>query len=430
MTSPHEPWPSLLDRLIRAYPTRGYRSLAASLRASGHDVSDHDVRRACEDSDLATPEKRVAYARAHPSEASDAPNEVEARVATAEALVREGKVRDTLRRTRGDNRALVQQAVDQASFLEEVGRLVRQMPPYPAIVAPSLDNRQHQPKTLCLVLSDLHIGYIISRADAQGMGEYDLDIFRRRVARLTEAIAAITADERANSVVDNLCVFMLGDNVENVTMHPDQAHQTATLTDQLCTGTEVLTRGLFRPLAGLFSSIHVRRVLGNHGRIGEHGQRPFRDSYDTIFYRWLETRLETVPNITWGPIESYDDVVRLHGWTIRATHGQHQKGNARVPLVPARNGVRDFTATYRDVPDVSISGHLHSAAWGLDNSTHLLCNGSMPGVSEYGLKLGLSETPMQLLFAVNDRAPVQALYPIYLEDRARYGHAAPPAIFA
>jgi hypothetical protein len=266
-----------------------------------------------------------------------------------------------------------------------------------------------RPESAVLLISDTHIGQVVSRAQTNGFGDYNPKVFCERLHYLERKVVEVLGEVAAG--IDELHVFLLGDIVHGGLNHGAEKEDNFLIADQFQLGVWTLHQFLCQ-LAFRVPSIQVHTVVGNHGRWPNQHKMPTKNRFsnlDHLLYTCLELSLQVqgLRNIKVHLNESPRQVVEIKGSKFLAAHGDHLRGGDRQFGVPIHSMTRDVNATAQrfaaggvEPVDYFICGDKHrSMSLPLARGEYLI-NGSMVGTDEFSMTFCPGEA-MQLLFGVD-----------------------------
>jgi hypothetical protein len=320
-------------------------------------------------------------------------------------------------------RELAAKVTEQARH-EEIVRVIEagaaRMPAFdvPARLDPSM--MASTPETMVLLLSDIHIGKLVQPEVCGPEFGYNVGIFGERLARLKDRLLRL----KELHTVDRLAVYFLGDGVDGVDMRRGHAHrvdiQTATQQTIMLSG--ALSR-LFAELATVFPSVHVQWHFGNHGRIGDFGVNLPSDNHDWMAGMFVQTIMETAPSVTIAvPTQRYS-LTQLGPLTVYAAHGDGIKGGGGFAGLPAYGIARSIAkeiGLHKQVIDLAVIGHFHTANDLTFGATRVLMNGDFSGGDDFSVnQLGLASEPEQWVLGVHERRGITWQYRVQLAEHPR-----------
>jgi hypothetical protein len=288
-------------------------------------------------------------------------------------------------------------------------------PPEPVNIIPKTEEA-------LLLFSDAQIGENITLEDTNGIGEYNIHIFKERMDRLVKDIRELTYIHQLAHRIDTLNIFMLGDNVDGIGIYPGQVHHLdALVIDQMLIGSEKIAESLLK-LLGTFKKIKITGIVGNHGRIGRKGENPSYVNFDYLLYKMLERllinykdRIEWhIPKSNWTLTNIGNaGFLLLHGDTIKAWNGIPYYGidraDARLTKMLAA-----FGKTYQYL----CLGHHHNPGDVDSPNGEKILNGTMVGGSSFSInQLHTTSRPSQWFFGVDpEKGRITWRYKILLDE--------------
>ncbi len=274
---------------------------------------------------------------------------------------------------------------------------------------------------LCMLVSDIHAGEVVSSEELGGLNEFNIDICRRRLRRLFAAACEIGPRWLADCQCTGALLALGGDLVSG------SIHEELRVTNELQAHEQV--RFVVEELSGgvghllkQFGRVHVASVPGNHGRttVKPTAKLYSRLSYDTMVADMLADRFRHDTRVTFQIGVSTDQVIPIFGWSIHLTHGDKVGSGGGQgfagPDLPIVRGGKKVAAQQASVGrriHLLIKGHHHYST----NPGRILSNGSVPGLTEFGADLrGEVEQPKQWVFLVHEKWCLRERHDVQLED--------------
>jgi len=196
--------------------------------------------------------------------------------------------------------------------------LIQRKPP--EVPRPKPDRRTKRAEVALLHLSDLHFG--------KRTPSFNSDVAADRLAVLGMKVAKITEIERADHPVRTACLLLGGDLAENLGIFPGQAYEVDSSTfEQMFAAVNALV-GLISVLLGVFHSLAVYEVPGNHGRIGRKGDYPRSDNIDRMIGAILRERVkgyEREARLRWHEPDGWFNIVTAGNYRALLVHGDQIK---------------------------------------------------------------------------------------------------------
>lgn len=269
-----------------------------------------------------------------------------------------------------------------------------------------------------LLFSDAQIGEEIKLEETNGFGEYNIGIFKKRLAYLIEQVRLI--GEKQLDGIKVLNIFMLGDNVDGLGIYRGQEfHLDILVVDQLIIGAHSLCEQLIHLLL-TYDKIKIWGIVGNHGRVGKKGEYPTTVNWDYALYKMLEMLLENykdriewvIPKSNWTIANVKDhNFLLLHGDTIKGWNGLPYYGIDR-----ADSRLTKMLAAHGKSFRYLCLGHHHNPADIDSPNGEKILNGTMVGGSDFSINLlHTSSRPSQWFLGVNDSG-ITWRYKIYLDE--------------
>lgn len=247
--------------------------------------------------------------------------------------------------------------------------------------------RRDAKRTVCLLLSDLHLGSDLSTLD-EPMPFRAVEEARRLEYVLRQALD-YKPQYRENS---ELCLLINGDIIEGQLMH--QLRDGAPLTEQ-----KVIFWRYFRQLLGYAAQQYPRvRVVcqpGNHGRdkVRHPGRATSRkwDGHEWEMYYALREMASELRNVDWQLDMRAVSVVDLHGSVLGLTHGDTEvklsdpdtRAKQNAQALDRINSARVFGVEF----DAWAFGHFHKPRYQPRNP-RVLWNGALVPPNGYARGAG------------------------------------------
>lgn len=249
--------------------------------------------------------------------------------------------------------------------------------------------------------------------------DYNSEVAAKRMRLLAEKVGKIVQIQRADHPVRE-CVLMLGgDMIEGVLIFPGQAFEIdSTLYDQVF-ATAAIIEQLIIDLLGIFDTVRVIDVHGNHGRVGKKGEAPSTDNLDRMTYRIVRDKIKD-PRVTWQHADTWYQIVEIGKYRALLVHGDQIKmfgGNT-----PVHGILRKFNAWKGGVTEHfrdGYVGHFHQhQSLLMSAGGHVFMTGSTESASNYAAEfIAAKGTPSQRLHFVDpERGRVTSEHQVHLDD--------------
>jgi hypothetical protein len=283
------------------------------------------------------------------------------------------------------------------------------------------------PEVPVTMWSDWHLGEVVTKAEVNGVNEYNMTVARERVERLFSVTEKLCV-ENHTGVYPGIVVNLTGDMVSGG-LHPELL-----ATDELealpaaLTATDWIAGGIAR-LADKFGHVYAPIVPGNHGRNTHRPEfkRYYRKNYDWLIAQMLVRHFADDPRVQFDIRPSNEVLYRVFGQRYLLLHGDMlgvKGGDGIIGAIgPIMRGEVKKSGAYstQGTPfDKMLCGHYHQRLW-LPRAT---VSNTIKGFCEYA-KNGLNakpDRPSQPLWFVHEKHGETAHWDIYV-DNAPKGNA-------
>jgi hypothetical protein len=284
------------------------------------------------------------------------------------------------------NNRKVQDAILVNGFLTEQLDELFQKHPFPKPIAYKGHKPKEAKRILNIMLSDLHFGSDLMRAECES--QYGVVEEARRLAAVVRMAADYKRQYRKETV---LYVHLIGDIIEGKLHDPEAA---APLTEQVFRAIWNLTQAL-RFLSSEFASVTVMCAPGNHGRRKDrHPGRAVNQKWDSVenmIYGSIKFALAAVPNITvqipLTPFYRYKAFDKQGFMTHGDTVLNVGTPNKTINVKHLSDQINQMNAKNRC--DLYGAGHVHiSTSVGIQTGSRVLTNGALVPSGEFGQSIG------------------------------------------
>lgn len=224
-------------------------------------------------------------------------------------------------------------------------------------------------KYAILMLSDWHYGAL---CDSQ-WNYYDTNVAQLRA----EQLVAKTQSYILSLGITDLIVEINGDMCEGMINIGNRVASEESVVEQIINVSKLLSKCILS-LKPYVNSIKVVTTLGNHGRLtpNRKEQADERENFEMLIPEFLRLTLgDDIPIVTSQGLDfvkyEFDDKI------ICLSHGHHDK---------AKSAIDNMIRVYKVVPDEVHLGHWHHMSDLNDSNIHVVVNGSIKGVDDFGLK--------------------------------------------
>jgi hypothetical protein len=290
------------------------------------------------------------------------------------------------------------------------------IPPVPAPKKKPREKDGHEEVAVSW-LGDLQLGKVTPT--------YNSKVCEQRVGFLADKVRRLTDIQRSDHPVREARVWMLGDMIEGLTIFPGQQWLVdSSLYRQIALDGPRIIGNFLRSLLADFDRVHVTAVIGNHGRLGRHGEYDPETNGDRMVYRITQQLLEGEKRLTWNIPDGMGErhwyaIDTIGKYSALLFHGDQFGGKFQGSLT--RMGVQRKVGGWKAgaIPerfdDVAF-GHWHQDY--VDNvcGTRAMCNGSPESTNTFAQEaLAALSVPFQRLqFVHPGHGQVTAEYKVRL----------------
>ena len=222
----------------------------------------------------------------------------------------------------------ISSSANQNLVLEAIQRSTPALSPVtiPSFKRGKAKNRAAQPQTMVAPLTDTHVGDRVLIEEMNGLNEYNIDIFGRRLHGWVGQIVDLVTLRRNFAEVPDLVVPMLGDMISG-DIHDELARTNIdNCMNQMIRGAYMISQALME-LAASFETVHVPAVVGNHGRMTNRVPAKDRNmDWDYMLYQWVAAFCKAQKNISFHIPKSPFTVFDAAGHNILIMHGDSVPG--------------------------------------------------------------------------------------------------------
>lgn len=275
-----------------------------------------------------------------------------------------------------------------------------------------------------LLLSDTHVGQVISPDQTLGFGGYNFATFLARLKRLEDAVSSIVQDHTTTGI-DELVLCLGGDMIDGALNHSAEAKQKNTLFCQFYGAGHALAQ-FIRNIAPLVPSVRVKCVVGNHPRWQNQHKMPTDNRYsnlDAFLYAYVQALTKDIATVDWTLDKQPFSLFDVQGFLFHLSHGDHLRGGDKALGIPNHAVGRMVSSTNQlygkhnqPAPHYYLLGHMHRGIVLPHARGSVIVNGGFPGLDGFGLTNGFSPVdPTQLFFFVHPKYGKTATYDICLK---------------
>lgn len=304
-----------------------------------------------------------------------------------------------------ENKIILDYLENNEKFLQEFKELLKKNPPI--IYEPvKVSSKKSTKRVVVMHLSDTHFQAGIDEEEMGGINKYGNIEEARRLAFFTREVVNYKKQHRNET---ELVIALNGDLIQGV-IHDQES--TAAVTTQVAAAMHLLTQSISY-LASEFKNVKVVCTTGNHARMMHKGNKGRQtrekwDSFATILHVGLKYALKSHKNVQFDiPVAPYA-YIDILGHKFLFTHSDTVLNvgypGKSINVQNAKNKINDLKEGIGHIDAVCV-GHVHvDTKQILPNGVVLLTNGSLSGVDEFALSIGItSNNPTQQVFEVTEK---------------------------
>jgi hypothetical protein len=282
---------------------------------------------------------------------------------------------------------------------------------------PKSDGR-HSPEVAVPWLGDWQLGKVTPTYNSAKCEER-IEIYGDKVTLLTDI-------QRADHPVNVAHVWMLGDMIEGTNIFPGQQWLVdASLYRQITLDGPRIMGNFLRRMLGYYKRVHVTAVIGNHGRLGRHGEYDPETNGDRMLYRITQQLLQNEKRLTWTIPDGMGErhwyaIDRIGNYSSLLMHGDQFGGRMMGTLT--RIGVQRKIGGWKagGIPeqfkDVAFA-HWHTLEEFSVSGCTARCNGSPESYNTFAQEAlaAMSPPSQRLMYVHPEKGKVTAEYKVWLD---------------
>lgn len=327
-----------------------------------------------------------------------------------------------LRSTISDLRSKLKEADKQSHVFQGLAEIARTeivpFSPKVPVLAREVDPEQEGVAMVSL-LSDLHADMVVGREESWGMEDYDFNVFRERFTRWVEVQIAFILDHLPRYRVEELWIFLLGDNVHgDIHNHGPFNYFRNTLKAAIATG-DVVAEGINYLHNATGTPVRIVGVSGNHARrTARKNYDGPHDNFDYLVGVQVASRLREIDGVEVVLPNSWTAFVEVREKIWCLNHGDDVTGYAGFPwygFSRKNNRIQALASRFNERVSYFVYGHYHTKADFQEGTHTSIHNGAFARTDPYALeKVVAGNVPTQRTFIVNSRGIILDI-PIYVE---------------
>lgn len=312
-------------------------------------------------------------------------------------------------------------------ILDLVSTHIKALPPFEYKEKESKIKPQIIEESLILFLSDFHCGEVVKSEQTAGFGNYNSEVFQRRIEEYTDTVIKFTNSILLNYRYRTIHIFLNGDLVSGLIHEELRIGADSTVIQQVLLCTRVLA-AMIRDLQATHPKIPIKIHCepGNHGRTNTRPQHKNQatDSFDYMIFVMLEQMFRNDDFVKFNiPLSPYC-LVQIEGFNWLLTHGSWIKSWAGIPFYGIEraviNWVEQFGLKGESFQHIALSHFHRPYELSLSGRRRIFGNGSVMGPNDFSLDVvrGQAE-PSQWMLAVHPHNGVTLRVDVYLKEWAK-----------
>lgn len=272
--------------------------------------------------------------------------------------------------------------------------------------------------TVCTLASDWHLDEMVFQSQIGGCNKFNRQIAEVRVANYFDNVVGLTKTFIKGIEYDGL-ELMLGGDIFSGNIHEElKETNESTIIESVLYWTPIVASGIVH-LADNFNHVHIRCVVGNHGRMTRKpiAKNRAQDNFDFLFYNMLAMQLKDDDRITWDISTGADCSFKIYDTRFCLTHGDQFRGGGGISGSATPWALGDHKKRKRmqgvGTPyDFLVFGHWHQLTLGMHG---MIVNGTLKGMDEYSWVSNYPfEVPQQALWLVQPKYGITGRWPVHV----------------
>jgi hypothetical protein len=275
------------------------------------------------------------------------------------------------------------------------------------------------------ILSDLHISEKVSLSETNGINEYNIEIFKRRIQRYASTFLRLCFTHTVNPDFAGVVVNLIGDLVSGG-IHAELRETNELTSMQTVLFAEETIIWVLDQLLKRFSHVLVVGVPGNHGRetIKPQAKRYVFQNFDWLICQMIRRHYERrgEERIRFLIPDSGNALYRVYGWRYYAIHGDDLgvKGGDGIigslgPIARGEIKIHHSSALIGRDYDFLLMGHHHQQFW----LPRVIVNNTMKGHCEFAWRMlkAPPSTPSQSMWETHPDHGIICRRDVFCDDQ-------------
>lgn len=325
-------------------------------------------------------------------------------------------------------RGKYEEVTNRASMDQILGNMLiehRERMPTPTLKSLNVENPKlaQSEESIVLLLTDLHVGEVVSGQAMHNINKYDVPTFLARMEALHDKIVMICFDRMQGYKFPELVIYCLGDliNGQFAVMHDELLVTSAYSLMETVYGTAYVLTQFIASMLEYFETVRLVPAPGNHGRMTK---KPWAKeatmNWDIVIPQIVSTKFWQEPRVKFSFTDSFFFLDEVRGWRNLGLHGHQIKGWAGIPYYGINRivGNLDEVLIHNGIEVHNVVlGHFHTQAVLDKVGGQTIIGPCMKGADEFTLSAGFKPSPAgQTMFGMHEEQNITHQWRLNLQD--------------
>lgn len=330
------------------------------------------------------------------------------------------QLRDEVGRLKRELENSHREALDEDG-VRRILRVLAERPENPPDWLVAAKQTRNAPEVPVAIWSDWHGGEVVSKAETNGVNEFNVRVLKERVRKLVERTLRLV--DKHGSTYPGVVVNLLGDFVSGGLHAELQKTDEVEAIGAVLTARDLLVWAI-EAMAERFGRAYLPCAAGNHGRATQKPEfkRYVFKNFDWLVYQLLERHFADDARVQFDIRPSNEVFYRVWNKRFLAMHGDMlgvRGGDGIIgslgPITRGEIKVRGSSASSVSDYDYLLIGHWHQPLW----LPRVVVANSLKGWDEFAKNALRAPVtlPSQPLFFVHPTYGITSRWEIYLEGK-------------
>lgn len=357
-----------------------------------------------------------------PKVAPVAPEPVQEKPADAPRIIR---LQDENTRLRSEIKAVHRDNLDAETVRRAIFGLAESTTAPPTwLTQPTRGPKRHMVSVPSTIWSDWHLGENVTRAEVNGVNEFNLKIAAERIDRLVERTIDLCFEHMTQPDYPGIVVNLIGDIVSG-DIHQELSETNDSELFQIVLWARDHIIPALKRMADRFGRVFVPCVPGNHGRTTRKPQakRYIYKNADWLIYCLIERHFLEVGDdrVTFSIPATGEALYQVFNHRYMAVHGDDlgvRGGDGIIgaigPIMRGEIKVNGSSSQIGRGYDTLLMGHWHQTLW----LPRAIVNNTLKGYDEYARRMlrAPATPPAQNLWFTHPTRGITARWEVRLDD--------------